>query len=182
MGQTPDSPPAPTGEAEVTPPAGAPDPTIEPTGTPDAPPDPRVTSANKEAAKYRKELRETQAELEKFRDAQKTEAEKLAERAQKAEADRANLLRRAVAAELGLPADLAERLRGDDEDELKADAEALKALLAPTPTPSNEPATPVVPAWPDAPQGPRGGSAVADPAAATAHDLLSLARKARGGT
>lgn len=178
MGQTPDSPPTPTGEDEVTPPAGAPDPEGQPQATPE-PVDPRVKKANDEAKAYRRQLRETEAELEKFRDAQKTEAEKLAERAQKAEADRANLLRRAVAAELGLPSDLAERLRGDDEDELKADAEALKALLAPTPP--TEPAAPAVPAWPDAPQGPRGGAAVADPAAATANDLLSLARRARGG-
>lgn len=48
-----------------------------------------------------------------------------------------------IATEYGLPLDLAERLQGDDEDGLKADAERLVSYLAPKqPTPpmkSNEP-------------------------------------------
>lgn len=36
-----------------------------------------------------------------------------------------------VAADAGLPVDLADRLRGDDEAELRADAEALRARLRP---------------------------------------------------
>ena len=48
-----------------------------------------------------------------------------------------------IATEFGLPLDLADRLQGDDEDGLKADAERLVSLLAPKqPTPpmkSNEP-------------------------------------------
>jgi hypothetical protein len=39
------------------------------------------------------------------------------------------MLRRDVAAAAGLPAELADRLRGDDEAALKADAEALLALI-----------------------------------------------------
>lgn len=39
--------------------------------------DPRVTKANQEAAKYRRELRDTQRELEKLRTASMTEQEKL---------------------------------------------------------------------------------------------------------
>lgn len=152
MGQTPE-PAAPAIEPEVvTPPVGAPDPAAEvPEVAPEAPVDPRITAANKEAAKYRKELRETQAALKAREDAEKTEAQLAADRASAAEAQVADLLRRSVAAEVGLPPELRDRLRGDNEDALREDAESLKALLVP--------AAPVDPAsapWPDAPQGPRG--------------------------
>ncbi|CQR25879.1 phage protein [Streptococcus varani] len=52
-------------------------------------------------------------------------------------------LRQRMATEYGLPLDLADRLQGEDEDSLKADAESLSAVIKPPqPTPpakSNEP-------------------------------------------
>ena len=48
---------------------------------------------------------------------------------QQFEAERMNALRLRIGAEAGLPTALMERLRGSNEAELKADAEALKALI-----------------------------------------------------
>ena len=115
--------------------------------------DPRVEKANAEAAKYRKELREAQAALKAREDADKTEAQKAEERLKAAEEQVPTLLKRAIAAEHGLPPELAGRLVGSTEEELVADAESLKALVAPPAAgddgqPSGR--------WPDAPQGPRG--------------------------
>lgn len=62
----------------------------------------------------------------------------------------AALLRQRIASEAGLPAALAVRLQGDDEAALKADAEALKALIAPAA--GGAPANPPAPASPAASQ------------------------------
>lgn len=54
-------------------------------------------------------------------------------------------LRTRIAHETGLPFELAERLRGEDEKSLRADAEALVQLTAakPAPSPAYSPETPV---------------------------------------
>lgn len=96
-------------------------------------------AARKEAEKR---LNEAIARLEKFEDAQRTdeerrerELEKLRETVEqerkRREAVERDLLVNSVADEVGLPKDLAGRLRGADRDELLADAKELKALLAP---------------------------------------------------
>jgi hypothetical protein len=73
------------------------------------------------------------AEFDKIAEGQKTEAQKAAERADKAEREAAEhkgaLLRLRVATSKGLPPDLSDRLRGDSEDELNADADRLLALV-----------------------------------------------------
>lgn len=57
------------------------------------------------------------------------------------EAERIGRLRVSVAAEVGIPAAMADRLVGKTAEELKADAENLKKLLAPT-QPDKPPRTP----------------------------------------
>lgn len=83
--------------------------------------------ANKEAEQYRLKLKE-------FEDRDKTEAEKLAERATTAEKTAADatskLLRYEVAAEKNLPLSMAARLQGSTREELMKDADNLTALLA----------------------------------------------------
>lgn len=110
--------------------------------TPEAPPAPtkpedglgdagkRALDAERSARKAaEKAAREAQAKVQQYEDAQKTETEKLTGRAETAE-ERALAAERKVAALLaGLPESMAERLRGSTAEELKADAEALKAEL-----------------------------------------------------
>lgn len=96
-------------------------------------------AANKEAAKQIKEL---QAKLEQYEDANRTEVEKQARKAEKlaqsleeAEATIARYERQAlvddVAAEAGIPREAAHRLQGNTREELEADAKQLKQILAP---------------------------------------------------
>jgi hypothetical protein len=105
-----------------------------------------IEKGNAEAARYRTALREestrakanaTAAErLAALEESQKTEAQKVAERAELAEKRAAeserDLARYKVAVLKKLPAELAERLRGDTAEELAADADALLALLKTT--------------------------------------------------
>lgn len=99
----------------------------QPSGS-DVPPEVQraLHKANKEAETLRLKLKE-------FEDRDKTEAERLADRAataEKAAADAAaSLLKYQVAAEKNLPAQLAARLQGATKDELAADADALIKLL-----------------------------------------------------
>lgn len=83
--------------------------------------------------------KEALAELQKVEDSKRSEVEKLTEereqlmwRSSQAES---NLLRLRVALGAGIPADRADefasRLRGDSEDELRADAEQLRVLFTP---------------------------------------------------
>lgn len=88
--------------------------------------------ASKQAAQ---KLEEAEARLKKYEDANKSEKDRLEEskraaedRASKAEAE---LLRVRVAAKKNLPSELAERLRGDTEEELEADADRLSELVKP---------------------------------------------------
>ena len=87
----------------------------------------------KSAKQVRQELEAAQAKLKEYEDRDKTDAEK-AEEARKALEDRASkaeaeLLRLKVASKAKLPPELAERLRGDTEEELEADAERLAELV-----------------------------------------------------
>lgn len=86
-----------------------------------------LRAANKEAEKLRLRLKE-------FEDRDKTDQQKLEERATAAERERdetrSNLLRMRVAVAKQLPAELVDRLRGGTEEELTADADALLALVA----------------------------------------------------
>lgn len=86
--------------------------------------------ASKKAAE---ELEQARQKLKQYEDRDKSEAEKAEEarkaleaRAAKAEAE---LLRLKVAAKKNLPTELAERLRGDSEEELEADADRLSELV-----------------------------------------------------
>lgn len=82
-------------------------------------------------------LAEAQRQLETLQQQQngkQTEDAKLAERLQTLESDlaneRAQALRLRVAAAVGLPAELVDRLRGSTEAEIKADAEALAGVVS----------------------------------------------------
>lgn len=96
-------------------------------------------AARKEAEKRLKELA---AKVEQFEDSKRTdeerrehELEKLRKQAEEERTTREALERRLlvneVATKFGLPADLAERLRGEDREALEADAQVLKALVVP---------------------------------------------------
>jgi chromosome segregation ATPase len=81
------------------------------------------------------ELQPKAEELDKIKAAQKTELERLteqleAERTQRTALER-QVLRSRVALQKALPADLAERLQGETEEELIADADKLLALVTP---------------------------------------------------
>lgn len=110
-----------------------------------------------EAAKWKALARKHEGAAKKLgdlEDAQKTEAQRLEERAASAEQHAAELqgelLRLQVAAAKGLPPELAARLRGGSEEELTEDADRLLALLKPA-APQARP--------PDARQGVRGQAA-----------------------
>ncbi len=99
-----------------------------------------------------KRARGLEARLKEFEDRDKSESEKLAERAAAAEKTAAEAqtgyLRLKVATAKGLPANLAERLRGTTEEEMTADADELLAVFKPKGKPS-----------PSFDGGARGGSA-----------------------
>lgn len=101
-----------------------------------------------------KALRAAESKVRAFEDAQKTEAEKTAERIRALEEDAAKALRYEAADKAELPLSLAARLKGNTLEELIADAAELKQLLgATTPAAPTPPATPA----PDRRQG--GGQA-----------------------
>ena len=97
-----------------------------------------VDRLRKEAAKYRTEAKanaDAAARLAALEESQKTETQKLIEErdALKAERDslHASAMRAQVALAKGLAPELAERLRGNTEDELSEDADRLLALVQP---------------------------------------------------
>ncbi|MEU1432138.1 hypothetical protein ABZ412_34230 [Nocardia sp. NPDC005746] len=97
------------------------------------------------------------AKLKAFEDANKTDAERTAERIAGLEKDAAKALRYEAAEKTGLSLALAQRLKGSTLDEMIADAEDLKALIGGntaqgSTTDTKEPSTPK----PDRRQG--GGS------------------------
>jgi hypothetical protein len=104
-----------------------------------------LRAVEKQAKKDAKELAELKAEKQKQAEAEMTEAQRLAKQADELKAEnarlQADLLRREVIAETGLPSELADRLRGATKEELLADAEKLKALLPQQP---NKPTPPTL--------------------------------------
>lgn len=118
-------------------------PPADPTPPPAAPPtDPPKEGGDDDLAALRKALnseRQLRSAAEKkaktFEDAQKSELEKAQERAESAEKRAAELersvLRAKVAAKHDLPAELADRLQGDDEAALEEDAKRLAVLVSP---------------------------------------------------
>lgn len=130
---------APTTETTTAPEASAPD--AAPAPAPAAPSGPAVTAAELET--YKAAL----AELKTLKDAQLSEQERAqqaakdaADRATAAEAEVAELraaqARAKVAAEHGLPAALADRLKGDTAEALAEDAKALATLFKGATTPN----------------------------------------------
>lgn len=107
---------------------------------------------NREKANYEKKLaefKELKSQNEKLKSDLKNKDEESAKKAEKYEADIADLnskvasfekanLRTKIALENNLPLDLADRLVGEDEESLKTDAERLSGLLK-----SNEPEPPL---------------------------------------
>jgi hypothetical protein len=97
-----------------------------------------LAKANKEAASYRIKAQKAEEEKQKRKEAEMTELERLQQQLSDIQAERDNLrldmLRKRVAAAVGLPDILAGRLQGETEEELKADAEALLETL-PKPAP-----------------------------------------------
>ncbi len=91
----------------------------------------RAKAAEAEA----KRARGLETRLKEFEDRDKSESEKLAERAAAAEKTAAEAqtgyLRLKVATAKGLPANLAERLRGTTEEEMTADADELLSVFKP---------------------------------------------------
>ena len=93
-----------------------------------------------------KRLADLEAEEAKRKEAELTEMQKLQKRLEEtelklADAARRDLLRR-VADEVGLPGELATRLQGKDEDELRADAKKLLDYIKAPPKPKIEPTLP----------------------------------------
>ena len=121
----------------------------EPAPTPDQPPaDPRkqsfdadyVAKLRAEAAKYRTDAKanaEAARKLAEIEEANKTEAQKTAEALQRLQSENEALrllnLKAQVAAEKGVPADLADLLVGTTEDELNAVADRLLAFKGQAP-------------------------------------------------
>lgn len=93
-------------------------------------------AAERTATSTAKERDKLAAQLQQIADRDKTETQKLAERAQAAEAEAAKatsrLLRFEVASEKKLPAGWANRLQGSTKEELEADADALLKELGET--------------------------------------------------
>ena len=142
--------PTPDPAAATTPPATDPTPQGDPADLGDAGKK-ALAEERKRAAAAEKEAKALKARLDEIEAANLSELEK----AQKAASDAAarlaeyerTTLRQKVALVKGVPADLVDRLRGDTEDEIAADADALLALV-------KAPTTPL----PDPSQGARGGA------------------------
>jgi hypothetical protein len=96
----------------------------------------KLREIEKQSKKDAKELARLKAEEQKRIEAQMTEQERLQkerdELASKAAKLEADILRRDVIAETGLPSQLADRLRGDSREDLVADALELLKLLPKT--------------------------------------------------
>jgi hypothetical protein len=129
--------------------------------------------AKKDAEKRAAEL---EAQLKQYQDRDKTEAEKLAERATAAEAAAAGaqreIARLRVIAEVQLDPDLHEFVIGDTEDEMRARAEKLKAKVTGSvaPEPTTEPGP-----RPDLSQGARSAMPLnGDPLTQSVKNVLGI--------
>lgn len=94
-----------------------------------------VKDLRKESAGYRTSLREAETTLASLTTERDTLSAQIPTLTKERDAAVADATRYRVALEAGLPLAVAERLRGTDEDSLKADAESLKALLGSTTPP-----------------------------------------------
>lgn len=129
----------------------------------------QLKDAERQAAELAAKVREFEdrdrSEIERAQ-ARIEELEQAASAAQQQVADlQAAQMRSRVASEIGLPAALADRLRGDDEDQVRQDAEQLMAAVGasrPAPTPFGA--------------GPRGSTGSAN----GTHDMNDLIRHAAG--
>lgn len=135
-----DTTPTPTTATPVDPPQAA-RASADTTEAPEAPASPLGESGEKalkaERAARRaaeKATSEALAKVKAFEDAQKSETERLADQLQQYQTEaataKAEALRLRVAAETGLPADLHEFLVGDDEEQVRAQAQKLMAATA----------------------------------------------------
>lgn len=95
-----------------------------------------LTKARRQAAKYRSDLRSAEQDAKAFRElkeSEKSELQKLTDRAEAAEKAHAALEQRALRAEVaaakGVPGDLVELLTGANKAELEAKADKLLAHL-----------------------------------------------------
>jgi hypothetical protein len=93
----------------------------------------KAKAMEKEAAAAAKKLAAYEKAEEERRQAELTDLQKAQEKAAKLEAELkakdVSILRRDIAAKVGLPAVLADRLKGETEDEITADAQALLDTL-----------------------------------------------------
>lgn len=125
-----------------------------------------IRSLRDENAKWRTQLRELQdwkqQQEQSAREAQETEMREqskfkelleqreteLAELKQHIAQQEAMRVRASIVSEFGLPEALADRLRGETEEELRTDAEALRGLIAPPAPPQHAPpAQQTAPRW-----------------------------------
>lgn len=125
--------------ATATPPAAPETDANDDTGTPDPAPQSTKTDVPPEVAaalrKANKEAETLRLKLKDIEDRDKSETQRATEEAAAAKADatqaRTDYLRLKVGMAKGLPSSLAERLKGDNEEEMTADADALLAALKP---------------------------------------------------
>jgi len=105
----------------------------------------KLREIEKQAKKDQKRLQELEAAEKKRVEAEMSETERLQKQAEEAQARAAQLetelLRRDVIAETGLPAVLAERLKGSTKEEMLADAKELQKSLPLAKTPPRVPPT-----------------------------------------
>lgn len=81
---------------------------------------------------YEKQLSESKKALEEAEAKLKEHNTEVSDLKEKAAAAETKLLKSKIAHETGLPFELAERIVGNTEEELKQDAENLKAIIAPS--------------------------------------------------
>lgn len=93
----------------------------------------RALKAERERArKAKKELEAERAKVRDYEDRDKTEQQKLADEIARLKTFEEENLRLRVAMEKQIPAELVDRLKGKDREELEADADTLLALVART--------------------------------------------------
>lgn len=92
-----------------------------------------VAGLRSEAASWRTKARDAEARLAEIEDAQKSEAQKALDRAERAESElagyRAAELRREAAGKAGLPLEFADRVKGESSEAMEADAKELAKHL-----------------------------------------------------
>jgi hypothetical protein len=121
-----------------------------------------VEKLRNENAAARKRAQDAEARAKEYEDRDKSAAEKAAERATALEKENASLklesIKTKVALKLGLPEDLIGRLRGDNQEELEADAAQLLEFMRPAEQPAKPPPSfdgGVQPPTPAAPKDPQ---------------------------